>query len=368
MTRALILVVLAVAVLQGQAVDSQDQTIRQYQLERDGKAFRLAMKSVPRPAPASGQMLVRVRAASLNQRDLLVMRGQYGAGGAGDMNGHVPLSDGAGEVVAVGAGARRFKVGDRVAGTFFMRWIDGPRTADVAASARGGGNVDGMLSEAIAVDENSLVRIPDHLTFDEAATLPCAGVTAYRALFVEGMLKKRQFVLLEGTGGVSMFGLQFAAAAGARPIITSSSDEKLQRARQLGAAGTVNYRTNENWQREVRTLTGNAGVSHVLEVGGRDTLPKALEALAFEGHIALIGGLSGFASDVPVGRLMGLGASASGIYVGSRADFEAMNRFISQHKIRPVVDRVFPFEEAAKAYDFMDNGSYFGKIVIRVGN
>ncbi len=368
MERALILAVVAAVVIQGQAVNSQGQTIRQYQLERDGKTFRLAIKSVPRPTLASGQVLVRVRAASLNQRDLLVMRGQYGAGGAGDMNGHIPLSDGAGEVLAVGAGARRFKVGDRVAGTFFMRWIDGPRTADVAASARGGGNVDGMLSEVIAADENSLVRIPDHLTFEEAATLPCAGVTAYRALFVEGMLKKGQFVLLEGTGGVSMFGLQFAAAAGARPIITSSSDEKLQRARQLGAAGTVNYRTNENWQREVRALTGNAGVSHVLEVGGRDTLPKALEALAFEGHIALIGGLSGFASDVPVGRLMGLGASASGIYVGSRADFEAMNRFITQHKIRPVVDRVFPFEEAAQAYDFMDNGSYFGKIVIRVGS
>src|SRR5688572_21880921 len=268
MERALILAVVAAVVIQGQAVNSQGQTIRQYQLERDGKTFRLAIKSVPRPTLASGQVLVRVRAASLNQRDLLVMRGQYGAGGAGDMNGHIPLSDGAGEVLAVGAGARRFKVGDRVAGTFFMRWIDGPRTADVAASARGGGNVDGMLSEVIAADENSLVRIPDHLTFEEAATLPCAGVTAYRALFVEGMLKKGQFVLLEGTGGVSMFGLQFAAAAGARPIITSSSDEKLQRARQLGAAGTVNYRTNENWQREVRALTGNAGVSHVLEVGG----------------------------------------------------------------------------------------------------
>jgi NADPH:quinone reductase-like Zn-dependent oxidoreductase len=223
-----------------------------------------------------------------------------------------------------------------------------------------------MLSEVVVAHEDSLVRIPDHLTWEEAATLPCAGVTAYRALFVDGQLKKNQFVLLEGTGGVSLFGLQFAAAAGARPIITSSSDEKLDRARKLGAAGTANYRTNENWQREVRMLSGNVGVSHVLEVGGRDTLPKALEALAFEGHVALIGGLSGFASDVPVGRLMGLGASATGIYVGSRADFEAMNRFIAEHKLRPVVDRVFPFEEAAKAYDFMDNGSYFGKIVIRV--
>jgi NADPH:quinone reductase-like Zn-dependent oxidoreductase len=171
-------------------------------------------------------------------------------------------------------------------------------------------------------------------------------------------------VLLEGTGGVSTFGLQFAAAAGARPIITSSSDDKLAQARKLGAFGTVNYRTNTEWQREVRTLTGNAGVDHVLEVGGRDTLPKALEALGFEGHIAIIGGLSGFASDIPAGRLLVSGASITGIYVGSRADFEAMNRFIAQHRIRPVVDRVFSFEDAPKAYDFMDNGSYMGKIVI----
>jgi NADPH:quinone reductase-like Zn-dependent oxidoreductase len=368
MKQALILVAISGAALHGQGAADRNVTIRQYQLERDGAALRLALKTVPRPAAsAPGEVLVRVRATSLNQRDLLVMRGQYGAGGGGDMNGHVPLSDGAGEIIAVNGG-RRFKVGDRVAGTFFMRWIDGPRTGEVAASARGGGNVDGMLSEVVVAHEDSLVRIPEHLTFEEAATLPCAGVTAYRALFVEGMLKRNQYVLLEGTGGVSMFGLQFAAAAGARPIITSSSDDKLQRARQLGAIGTVNYRTNDDWQREVRKLTGNAGVSHVLEVGGRDTLPKALEALAFEGHIALIGGLSGFASDVPVGRLMGIGASATGIYVGSRADFEAMNRFIAAHKIRPVVDRVFSFEEAAKAYDFMDNGSYFGKIVIRVGS
>jgi NADPH:quinone reductase-like Zn-dependent oxidoreductase len=324
------------------------------------------MKTVAQPIAQNGQVLVRVRAVSLNQRDLLVMRGQYGAGGAGDMNGRVPLSDGAGEIVGVGAGVNRFKVGDRVAGIFFTQWLEGKRTPQVNASARGGGGVDGMLSEVIVAHQDSLVRVPDHLSFEEAATLPCAGVTAYRALFVDGQLKPGEFVLLEGTGGVSTFGLQFAAAAGARPIITSSSDDKLQQARKLGAVGTVNYRTNTEWQREVRKLTGNAGVDHVLEVGGRDTLPKALEALGLEGHIAMIGGLSGFASDVPVGRLMTSGASVTGIYVGSRADFEAMNRFITQHKIRPLVDRVFPFEEAAKAYEFMDNGSYMGKIVIKV--
>jgi NADPH:quinone reductase-like Zn-dependent oxidoreductase len=163
---------------------------------------------------------------------------------------------------------------------------------------------------------------------------------------------------------VSVFGLQFAAAAGARPIITSSSDEKLERARELGAIGTVNYRTDAEWQHEVRALTGGAGVSHVLEVGGRDTLPRALEALAYDGHIALIGGLSGFAGAVPVGTLMGLGASVTGIYVGSRADFEAMNAFLEEHRVRPLIDRVFAFEEAAEAFEYMDSGDHMGKIVI----
>lgn len=358
---AFILMVLGAAA----ALQAQQPAIRQYQLEKGATGFDLALKTVPQPVAGPGQVLVRVRAVSLNQRDLLVMRGQYGPQG-GNMHGHVPLSDGAGEVTAVGAGVSRFRTGDRVAGIFFTRWIDGKRHAEVAASARGGGGVDGMLSEVIAAHEDSLVRIPDHLTFEEAATLPCAGVTAYRALFVDGDLKKGDWVLLEGTGGVSTFGLVFSAAAGARPIITSSSDEKLERARKLGAVGTVNYRTNADWQREVRKLTGGAGVDHVLEVGGRDTLPKALDALGFEGHIAIIGGLSGFASDLPVVRLLGSGQSVTGIYVGSRADFEAMNRFISQHKIRPVVDRVFDFADAPKAYDFMDNGSYFGKIVIRL--
>src|SRR5690606_38953044 len=211
-----------------------------------------------------------------------------------------------------------------------------------------------------------LVRIPDHLSFEEAATLPCAGVTAWVALFKHGNLQAGDYVLLEGTGGVSSFGLQLAAAAGAKPIITSSSDEKLAEARALGAFGTVNYRTNPDWQREVRSLTGDHGVDHVLEVGGQDTLPKALEALAFDGHIALIGGLSGFSADVPVGALMGLGGRVTGIYVGSRADFEALNEFLTEHQVRPVIDRVFDLEQAPQAFEHMDSGSFLGKLVIRL--
>jgi NADPH:quinone reductase-like Zn-dependent oxidoreductase len=306
---------------------------------------------------------VRVRAVSLNRRDLLMGAGRYGPGG--NAGGGVPLSDGAGEVVAVGADVTRFKVGDRVAGIFFEKWLDGAPSAAALASARGG-NAGGMLSEIVVTDPAGLVAIPRHLSFEEAATLPCAGVTAWVGLFKRGRLEPNDFVLLEGTGGVSVFGLQLAAAAGAKPIITSSSDAKLERAKELGAFGTVNYRTNADWQRQVRELTGGAGVDQVLEVGGQDTLPKALEALAYGGHIAVIGGLSGFASNVPVGQLMGLNATVSGIYVGSRADFEALNAFLAEHKIKPVVDRVFELADAPAAFEAMDKGDFFGKIVIRL--
>ncbi len=339
------------------------ETIRQWQFAQQGEALELVLREVPAPAPSAGQVAVKVRAVSLNRRDLLMMQGRYGRGG-GAANG-VPLSDGAGEVVAVGSGVTRFKVGDRVAGIFFEGWLDGKPTPEAIASARGG-NSGGMLSEVVVTNADGLVAIPAHLTYEEAATLPCVGVTAWVGLFKRGRLQAGDFVLLEGTGGVSVFGLQLAVAAGAKPIITSSSDEKLERARALGAFGTVNYRKNPEWQREVRELTGGAGVDHVLEVGGQDTLPKALQALAHGGHIALIGGLSGFASDVPVGALMGLNATASGIYVGSRADFEDLNAFLIEHEVRPIVDKVFELEDAPAAFEAMDTGDFFGKVVIRL--
>jgi NADPH:quinone reductase-like Zn-dependent oxidoreductase len=339
------------------------KTTRQYVFAPSGNGYELAQREVPTPQIGANEVLVRVHAVSLNRRDLLMINRQYGPGG--NTNGGIPLSDGAGEVIAVGPGVTRFEVGDRVAGIFFERWLEGEPSAEGYASARGG-NASGMLSEVVATHEDGLVEIPAHLTYEQAATLPCAGVTAWVALFKHGGLAAGDFVLLEGTGGVSVFGLQLAAAAGAKPIITSSSDQKLERARELGAFGTVNYRANADWQREVRRLSGGAGVDHVLEVGGADTLTKALEALGFGGHIALIGGLSGFATDVPVRALMGLNASATGIYVGARADFEALNAFLTEHRIVPVVDRVFAFEEAPAAFEFMDSGDFLGKIVIRL--
>jgi NADPH:quinone reductase-like Zn-dependent oxidoreductase len=350
-----IVVAIAAGTLQAQ------ETIRQYQFQPGPAGYELALVEVPMPTAGPNEVLVRVHASALNRRDLLMLNNRYGP--AGSAAGGIPLSDGAGEVIAVGDAVTRFRVGDRVAGIFFAEWLDGKRDADKIASARGGGST-GMLSEVIVSHEDGLVRVPDHLSWEQAATLPCAGVTAWVVLFKQGGLQPDDYVLLEGTGGVSSMGLIFAAAAGARPIITSSSDDKLELARSLGAYGTVNYASNENWQREVRALTGGGGVDHVLEVGGSDTLQKALEAVAYDAHIGLIGGLSGFAPSLPVGTMMQLGVDASGIYVGSRADFDAMNAFIEEHQVVPYVGRVFSFEDAPAAFDFMDNGSFFGKIVI----
>jgi NADPH:quinone reductase-like Zn-dependent oxidoreductase len=354
-----LLVLLVLLLARGAAAQ---ETIRQYQFAPSDSGYSLELVEVPMPVAGRNEVLVRVHANSLNRRDLLMLNDQYGPGGSAA--GGIPLSDGAGEVIAVGPGVTRFTVGDRVAGIFFADWIDGDRDAAKLGSARGGG-ATGMLADVIVAHEDGLVAIPEHLTYEQAATLPCAGVTAWVALFKQGRLQAGDYVLLEGTGGVSSFGLVFAAAAGARPIITSSSDDKLAQARALGAAGTANYRKNPDWQDEVRELTGGHGVDQVLEVGGSDTLPKALQALAYDAHIALIGGLTGFAPSIPTGALLQLGTVVSGIYVGSRADFEAMNAFIEAHRIEPAVGRVFSFDEAPQAFDFMDNGSYFGKIVIR---
>jgi NADPH:quinone reductase-like Zn-dependent oxidoreductase len=277
----------------------------------------------------------------------------------------VPLSDGAGEVVAVGAGVTRVRAGDRVAAIFFRQWLDGRPRPEYLATALGGG-IDGMLSEYVTLGEHGLVRVPAHLSHEEAATLPCAGVTAWNALVTRGRTQRGDFVLLQGTGGVSIFGLQIALALGARPVITSSSDDKLARARRLGAAVTINSLTTEDWSGAVRTATGGQGVQQALEVGGRDTLSRTLACLGQGGHVALIGGLTGFGGEIPSGTLMGANATASGIYVGSRANFEELNAFLAAHALRPVIDRVFDFDAAPAAYDYLDSGSLFGKVVIRL--
>lgn len=354
----------ALAVAAQPACGQQTQSVRQYQFAPTSNGYRLVLTEVPRPEAGDREVIVRVRAVSLNRRDLNMLHNDYGADNA--FSGGIPLSDGAGEVIAIGRQVMRFKVGDRVAGIFFEKWIEGPPSAAALASDRGG-NPGGMLSEIIVTHEDGLVAIPRHLSYEEAATLPCAALTAWVGLFKRGRLQPGQFVLLEGTGGVSVFGLIFAAAAGAKPIITSSRNEKLARARELGAFATVNYREKPEWQLEVRELTGGRGVDQVLDVGGRGTLGKALEALAYGGHVALIGGLSGYGSDLPTDSLMWINATASGVYVGSREDFEAMNAFIGEHEIHPLIDRVFEFDHAQDAFDAMQNGDFMGKIVIRLG-
>jgi NADPH:quinone reductase-like Zn-dependent oxidoreductase len=323
--------------------------------------FTLQLVNAPVRRPGPNEVLVKVHAASLNRHDIFTLKQAFGVGSRDSL---VPLSDGAGEVVATGAGVTRFRVGDHVAGIFFQRWLSGRPRPDFLNSVLGGGQFDGMLSQYVTLNEQGLVKLPPELTYEEGATLPCAGVTAWNALFTQGHMQRGDIVLLEGTGGVSSFGLIFAVAAGARAIITSSHDEKLERAKALGAFGTINYKKTPDWEKPVRELTGGRGVDQILEVGGKDTIPHALKSLAEGGHIALIGGLSSFGGDIPVMSLLGTGATASAIYVGSRADFEAMNAFIERHHVKPVVDRVVPFSDAKTAYELMEADQFFGKIVI----
>jgi NADPH:quinone reductase-like Zn-dependent oxidoreductase len=339
-------------------------TQKQWQLVKSGaQGYTLKLNdSAPVKQPAAGEVLVKMHAASLNRRDVYVMKGQYPMPPRDVV---VPVSDGAGEVVALGSGAKRFKVGDRVMPIFFPKWVEGRPKGDATQLSLGGG-FDGVLTQYFTISEQSLVAIPAGLSYEEAATLPCAGLTAYNGLITRGEMKSGDYVLLEGTGGVSIFGLQFALASGAKPIITSSSDEKLARAKSLGAVGGVNYKSNPAWEKNVREITNGAGVQQVLEVGGKDTLPHALASLGAGAHIALIGGLGGFGGDVPVMALMGGNVTVSGIYVGSRENFEAMTAFIAQHRLKPVIDKVFEFKDAEAAYQLMENGNFFGKIVIRL--
>jgi NADPH:quinone reductase-like Zn-dependent oxidoreductase len=339
-------------------------TQQQYQFIRSAPQgpFTMKLVTVPVPQPGAHQVLIRVHATSINRRDIFVLHGQYPVGPRQTL---VPLSDGAGEVVAIGTGVTRFHLGDRVAGIFFQGWIGGRPTANVQQTALGG-FIDGMLSQYVPLDESGVVKIPATLSYEEAATLPCAGVTAWNGLFTRGRMQRGDYVLLEGTGGVSLLGLSLAVADGAKPIITSSHDEKLVRAKALGAIGGVNYLTTTDWEKPVRAFTGGVGVQEILEVGGKDSVAHALAALGAGGQIALIGGLSGFGGNVPVTALLNSNSTASGIYVGSREDFEALNAFIDAHHVKPVVDKVYEFQDAAAALEAVEKGESFGKTVIRV--
>ena len=339
--------------------------MKRYLLEPagEGEPLGLVLRETDTPNPGPGEVQVKMRACSLNYRDLLVRSGQSASGGDG---GIVPLSDGAGEVVALGEGVTGLELGDRVALTFFRDWEESPFEMRYHKAARGG-SCDGVLSEMVTVPAESVIRFPDHLSFAEAACLPCAGLTAWQALFERGRpLSEGGTLLCLGTGGVSIFALQFAAAVGGEVIVTSSSDGKLERALSLGARHGINYRTHPDWDREVFSLTEKRGVDQVIEVGGPGTLEKSLNSVGAGGTISLIGVLTGFdPSPASLFPLVARAVDLNGIYVGSREMFARMNLFIAEHGIRPVIDdHKFGFGEVEEAYDFLESGKHFGKVVI----
>lgn len=336
--------------------------MRQWEIQ--GRFGLDALKQTECPPSQLGDYDVRisVTAVSLNYRDLLTVQGIYNPRQPLPLR---PASDGVGIVSEVGRRVTRVKVGDRVCGAFLQRWIDGDLDKHKARSSLGG-PLPGMLAEEVVLDEQGIVKPPAHLTDEECATLPCAAVTAWRALVVEGHIKSGDTVLVQGTGGVSLFALQFAKMAGARVLITSSSDQKLERAKALGADEMLNYRSQPDWDEWARGKTGGEGVDHVVEVGGAGTFERSLRAARMGGHISVIGVLAGFQTTLGIAPVLMNSLKLHGIYVGSRQMFEAMNRAIEANGMRPVVDRVFPFDQAVEALQMMESGEHFGKICIRV--
>ncbi|MGE3466231.1 MAG: NAD(P)-dependent alcohol dehydrogenase [Pyrinomonadaceae bacterium] len=314
------------------------------------------------PEPAASEVLIRFHAASLNYRDVMVVSGTYNPR---MKRPAIPLSDGAGEIAAVGDRVTKWRVGDRVMPIFAQRWFDGETSEEKRRTSLGAGaQWDGVLRDYGTFDQESVLRIPEHLSFDEAATLPCAALTAWNALAVSGRLKAGETVLTLGTGGVSMFAVQFAKMFGARVISTSSSNEKLEKLRAMGVDETINYREGEDWDTAVLELTEKVGVDHVVEVGGSGTLARSLNAVRLGGHVAMIGALSGTGDFSPLSVFM-KAVRLQGIFVGSRRMFEEMNRAINVAAMRPVIDRVFDFDDVREALKYMQSGSHFGKIVIR---
>ncbi|MGO4683542.1 zinc-dependent alcohol dehydrogenase family protein [Hyphomicrobium sp. 2TAF46] len=329
-----------------------------FHLRRQGDIDSLELETDTDPTPTKGEVLVRVRASSLNYRDIMILEGRYGR--VPFIPGLIPLSDGSGEVIAVGEGVTRFRSGDRVVLTALPCWLAGKITPEILID-QPGANRPGVLSDLKIVHEDALVALPEPLSFEEAATLPGAAVTAWVAV---EHVRPGETVLVQGTGGVSLFALLFAKSAGARVIAITSSDEKAERLKALGADEVVNYQRQPEWHLAVREATSGRGVDHVIEIGGVGTLERSIQATAMAGHIELIGTLAG-------GGSLDAAAFARNIVtmrwasVGSRGDFEAMNRAIAVQHLHPVIDRIFPFVEARQAYRHFQSRSHFGKVVIR---
>ena len=334
--------------------------MRTIKLQKPGGLDRLQVADSERVAPGHGEIVVRIGASSLNFHDYAVVTGMIPT-----PDGRIPMSDGAGEVVEVGEGVREFAVGDKVVSTFFPHWMDGEPALEFMLDVPGDG-ADGFAREYVTAPATSFTRAPQGYSDAEAATLTCAGLTAWRALVVNGQVKAGDTVLVQGTGGVSIFALQFAKAAGARVIATSSSDEKLERLRSMGADHLINYKSQENWGEVARGLTGGRGVDHVVEIGGSGTMPQSIAATRIGGHIALIGVLAGIVGNVPTMYVMQGNQRIIGLTVGARRHQQDMVRAIEANGIRPVIDTHFPLEQIADAFRHQESGKHFGKIVLDI--
>jgi NADPH:quinone reductase-like Zn-dependent oxidoreductase len=335
--------------------------MRRYELQESFGLEQLRVVERPAPSPGPGQVRLKVRACCLNYRDLLMVRGHYDPRLPLPL---VPLSDGVGEVVELGPGVSRVALGDRVCATFSPSWIAGEPDGDAVRFTRGG-VVPGMLSEQLVLGEQELVHAPPHLSDVEAATLPCAALTAWSALVTYGRVKAGDVVLTLGSGGVSVFALQIACALGARVVATTSSEAKAARLRALGAEAVLRYDQEPRWGRAVRKLTG--GVDHVVEVGGAGTLAQSLDALRPGGTVSLIGVLAGVREPLTVLPVLMKQLRVQGILVGHRQGFEAMNRAVAAQRLRPVIDRVFPFAQVPEAFEHLASAAHFGKICIELG-
>jgi NADPH:quinone reductase-like Zn-dependent oxidoreductase len=320
----------------------------------------LAVAERQEPETGTGEVKIRMRASSLNFRDLLMVKGLYNPRQPLPI---IPCSDGVGEVVEIGEGVTRVKVGDRVAGCFFQGWVGGEPTAEKAVTTLGS-PLDGMLAQVKVLREEGVVHVPEHLSDEQAATLPCAALTAWSALVTYGGINASHTVLVQGTGGVSLFGLQIAKMLGARVAVISSSQAKLDRVAQMGADHGVNYKETPEWGKAIRTWAGGIGVDHVIEVGGAGTFQESLQAVRIGGQISMIGVLGGAAKELNILPILMKNVRVQGIFVGHREGFESMNRAMSAHKLVPVVDRVFPFEEVREALGVMERGEHFGKICL----
>ena len=313
----------------------------------------------PIPKPRYSEVILRMAAVSLNYRDMDLVLGTYPFSFPLPL---VPMSDGVGKVVAVGDGVTRAKVGDRVLGTFHQSWIAGRYEE---GTPQLGGSADGMLAEYVRLDQQGIVHAPSNLIDEEAATLPCAALTSWHSLVTESHLEAGDTVLIQGTGGVSLFGLQFSAMFGARTIVTSSSDAKLERAKALGATHTINYVKTPVWHSEVRALSGGRGVDHVIEVGGPESFLQSLQAIRIGGQINMVGSIGSKQGEINPLEILYHRATVRGIPVGSRQSFEAMNRAIEANNLRPVIDKTFPWTDAIEAIRYMQEGKHFGKIVLK---